>query len=246
MVIWVVNWAGGCWGLQVQKLLLASLSHRCTYLHNRSCGPCSFVQWTHAHLLKHGIKCRLCWQVGMGVCRRGAGPNAGSTFVHTSRTPETGREAQAIPAVQVTSGCLQSFRWTPATSSCAPVPLWSVQSRHSWALFSLGARESRRAQNPGLLDLFGAGSHLGAPATAPLTRACSSGEWQLYRYHADHRWLPRVFPRPEMLALPESGAGVPGSTCCPHPGHSLQPSVLINLRDKQKDSFHAIRSPFRL
>ena len=113
MVIWVVNWAGGCWGLQVQKLLLASLSHRCTYLHNRSCGPCSFVQWTYAHLLKHGVKCRLCWQVGMGVCRRGAGPNAGSTFIHTSRTPETGREAQAIPAVQVTSGCLQSFRWTP-------------------------------------------------------------------------------------------------------------------------------------
>lgn len=119
MVIWVVTGleaAGGSksrscsWLLHPTGVLIYTTEGR---------GPCSFVQGTHAHLLKCGIKCRLCWQVGMGVCRRGAGPNAGSTFVRTSRTPETGREAQSIPGVQVTSGCLQSFPWTPPL----PAPL---------------------------------------------------------------------------------------------------------------------------
>ena len=85
------------------------------------------MQGTHAHLLKHGVKCWLCWQAGMGVCRRGAGPNTGSTFVPTSRTPETWKGSSGhthAPAVQVISGCFQPFRRTsPTTSSCTPVTL---------------------------------------------------------------------------------------------------------------------------
>ena len=117
----MVKWAGGCWGLQVQKLLLASPSHRYTYLHNRRSGPHRSVQGPRAHLLKRGAKCRRCWQVDMGVCRRGAAPS--------SPLPEhlrPGREAQAThtPAVQVISGCFQSLRRTsPTTSSCTPVTL---------------------------------------------------------------------------------------------------------------------------
>lgn len=178
------------------------------------------MQRTHAHLLKRGVKCRLCWQVGMGVCRRGAGPNIDSTFVCTFRTPATWKGSPGhthTAAVQVISGCFQSFRWTPPPPLRAPLgPQLQQQSCCSWGLFSLGARECRGVQNPGLLSLLGAGNHLGLQPQLHSPRCVhSAGEWQLPRHHADPRWLPRVFPRPETLAWPDSGTQVPGASAVP-------------------------------
>ena len=104
------------------------------------------VQGPRAHLLKRGAKCRRCWQVDMGVCRRGAAPS--------SPLPEhlrPGREAQAThtPAVQVISGCFQSLRRTsPTTSSCTPVTL--VRAVMLYGVSSVLV--PKRAEEPRSLD----------------------------------------------------------------------------------------------